>query len=191
MSHLMPQVILTQRQIWDYLKPTPYPNKIKLPTIFSDIIFSMNNHNWFKLLTTFSVQFSSVAQSYLTLCNPMNRSMPGLPAHHQLLEFTQTHVHRVSDAIQPSHLLSSPSPPVPNPSQHQRLFQWVNSSHEVAKVLKDYKYILFVCFILIRINTLLLNSVNNWFCFYFMYLSSSKNEIRLTKELYAYLFVLL
>ena len=66
----------------------------------------------------------------------MNRSTPGLPIHHQLLEFTQTHVHRVGDAIQPSHPLSSPSPPAPNPSQHQGLFQWVNSSHEVAKVLE-------------------------------------------------------
>ena len=83
-----------------------------------------------------SVQFSSVAQSCPTLCNPMNRSTPGLPVHHQLPEFTQTHVHRVSDAIQPSHPLSSPSPPAPNPSQHQGLFQWVNSSHEVAKVLE-------------------------------------------------------
>ena len=82
------------------------------------------------------VQFSSVAQSCPTLCDPMNRSTPGLPVHHQLLEFTQTHVHRVSDAIQPSHPLSSPSPPAPNPSQHQSLFQWVNSSHEVAKVLE-------------------------------------------------------
>ena len=68
-------------------------------------------------------QFSSVAQLCLTLCNPMNRSMPGLPVHHQLPEFTQTHVHRVSDAIQPSHPLSSPFPPAPNPSQHQSLFQ--------------------------------------------------------------------
>ena len=83
-----------------------------------------------------SLQFSSVAQSCPTLCNPMNRSMPGLPVHHQLLEFTQTHVHQVSDAIQPSHPLSSPSPPAPNPSQHQHLFQWVNSLHEVAKVLE-------------------------------------------------------
>ena len=66
----------------------------------------------------------------------MNRSMPGLPVHQQLLEFTQTHVHRVGDAIQPSHPLSSPSPPAPNPSQHQGLSQWVNSSHEVAKVLE-------------------------------------------------------
>ena len=80
--------------------------------------------------------FSSVTQSCPTLCDPMNRSTPRLPVHHQLLEFTQTHVHRVGDAIQPSHPLSSPSPPAPNPSQHQRLFQWVNSSHEVAKVLE-------------------------------------------------------
>ena len=66
----------------------------------------------------------------------MNRSTPGLPVHHQLPEFNQTHIHRVSDAIQPSHLLSSSSPPAPNPSQHQSLFQWVNASHEVAKVLE-------------------------------------------------------
>ena len=70
-----------------------------------------------------SVQFSSVAQSCLTLCDPMNCSTPGLPVHHQLPEFTQTHVHRVSDVMQPSHPLSSPSPPAPNPSQHQSLFQ--------------------------------------------------------------------
>ena len=70
-----------------------------------------------------SVQFSSVAQSCPTLGDPMNRSMPGLPVHHQLPEFTQTHVHQANDAIQPSHLLLSPSPPAPNPSQHQSLFQ--------------------------------------------------------------------
>ena len=70
-----------------------------------------------------SVQFSSVAQSCLTLFDPMNCSMPGLPVHHKLPKFTQTHVHRVGDAIQPSHPLSSPSPPGPNPSQHQGLFQ--------------------------------------------------------------------
>ena len=74
-----------------------------------------------------SVQFSSVAQSCPTLYNPMNHSTPGLPVHHQLPEFTQAQVHRLSDAIQPSHPLSSPSPPAPNPSQHQSLFQWVNS----------------------------------------------------------------
>ena len=65
-----------------------------------------------------SLQFSSVTQSCPTLCNPMNRSTPGLPVHHQLPEFTQTHIYRVGDAIQPSHPLSSPSPPAPNPSQH-------------------------------------------------------------------------
>ena len=84
-------------------------------------------------------QFSSVAQSCLTLCNPMNRSTPGLPVHHQLPEFTQTHVHRVGDAILPSHPLSSPSPPAPNPSQRQSLFQWVSSSHEVPKVV-DFNF---------------------------------------------------
>ena len=83
-----------------------------------------------------SVQFSSVALLCPTLCDPINRSTPGLPVHHQLPEFTQTHVHWVGDTIQPSHSLSFPSPPGPNPSQHQGLFQWVNSSHEVAKVLE-------------------------------------------------------
>ena len=82
------------------------------------------------------VQFSSVAQSCLTLCDPMNHSTPGLPVHHQLPEFTQTHVHQVGDAIQPSHPLSSPSLPAHNPSQHQSLFQQVNFSHEVAKLLE-------------------------------------------------------
>ena len=82
------------------------------------------------------VTIRSDAQSCPTLCDPMNRSTPGLPVHHQLPESTQTHVHQVSDAIQPSHPLSSPSPPAPNPSQHQGLFQSVNSLHEVAKVLE-------------------------------------------------------
>ena len=79
-----------------------------------------------------SDQIRSVAQSCPTLCDSMNHSTPGLPVHHQLPEFTQTHVHRVSDAVQPSHPLASPSPPAPTPSQHQSLF----SSHEVAKVLE-------------------------------------------------------
>ena len=73
-------------------------------------------------ITKTSVQFSSVTQSCPALCDPVNRSIPGLPVHHQLPEFTQTHVHRVSDAIQPSHPLLSPFPPAPNPSQHQSLF---------------------------------------------------------------------
>ena len=76
-----------------------------------------------KITTEINLQFSSVVQSCPTLCNPMNRSMPGLPVHHQLLMFAQTHVHWVRDAIQPCHPLSSPSPPAPNPSQHQSLFQ--------------------------------------------------------------------
>ena len=86
--------------------------------------------------SVYSVQFSSVAQSCPTLCNPVNRSTPGLSVYHQLSEFTQTHVHRVSDTIQPSHPPLSPSPPAPNSSQIQSLFQWVNSLHEVAKVLE-------------------------------------------------------
>ena len=83
-----------------------------------------------------SAQLSSVTQSCPTLPDAMNRSTPGLPVHHHLPEFTQTHVHRVGDAIQPSHPASSPSSPAPNPSQHQSLFQRVNSSHEVTKVLE-------------------------------------------------------
>ena len=82
------------------------------------------------------IQFSSVAQSCQTLCDPINCSMPGLPVHHQLPESTQTHVHRVNDTIQPSHPLSSPSPPALNLAQHRGLFRWVNASHQVAKVLE-------------------------------------------------------
>ena len=91
---------------------------------------------WFLLyniMNQLSVQFSSVTQSCLTLCDPMNCSTPGLPVHHQLPEFTQTHVHWVGDAIQPSHPLSSPSPPALNLSQHERLFKWVSSLHQVTK----------------------------------------------------------
>ena len=106
---------------------------------------SLHNHNWKVSVLQHSsclvVQcshlytFSSVTQSCPTLCDPMECSMPGLPVHHQLPEFTQTHVHRVSDAIQPSHPLSSPSPPTFNLSQHQSLSQGVSSLHQVAKVL--------------------------------------------------------
>ena len=91
---------------------------------------------WNTVIFFSSVQFSSVTQSCLTLCNTMNRSTPGLSVHHQLPEPTQTHVHRVSDAIQPCHPLSSPSPPSFNLSQHQGLFKWVSSSHQVARVLE-------------------------------------------------------
>ena len=86
------------------------------------------------LVNISSVQFNHSVMS--DSLGPHNHSTPGLPIHHQLLEFTQTHVHRVGDAIQPSHSLSSPSPPAPNPSQHQSLFQRVSSLHEVAKVLE-------------------------------------------------------
>ena len=83
---------------------------------------------WTEMVTTvvdqgLSVQFSSVAQSCPTHCDPMNHSTPGLPVHQQFPEFTQTHVHQVGDAIQPSHPLSSPPPTAPNPSQHQGFFQ--------------------------------------------------------------------
>ena len=97
----------------------------------------------FFMLSTLSISILSVLiissvqlLSHVRLCDPMNRRTPGLPVHHQLPESTQTHVHRVGDAIQPCHPLSSLSPPTPNPSQHQGLFQWVNSSHEMAKVLE-------------------------------------------------------
>ena len=93
------------------------------------------NKNKRMLSTVYKVIFSSVAQLCPTLWDPMYCSMPGLPIHHQLLESTQTHVHWVGDAIQPSHPLSSPSPPALNFSQHQGLFQWVSSLHWVAKVL--------------------------------------------------------
>ena len=101
----------------------------KPPTVFADV----TQLRW-ALLD--SVQFSSVAQSCLTLCDPNACNKPGLPVHHQLPEFTQTHVHRVGDAIQPSHSLLSTSPPAFNLCQHQGLFKWVRSSHQVTKVLE-------------------------------------------------------
>ena len=124
---------------WSLLKGVTFPRppisnssgSNRVTIVHPASALSFENDQWLS-----SVQFSSVAQSCPTLCDPTNCSTPGLPVHHQLPEFTQTHVHRVSDAIQPSHPLSSPSPPAPNPSQHQSLFQWVNSSHEVAKVLE-------------------------------------------------------
>ena len=87
------------------------------------IVFTLTFVGCVFLFCKYVSQFSSVAQSCPTLCDPMNRSTPGLPVHHQPPEFTQTHIHRVSDAIQPSHPLLSPSPLAPNPSQHQSLFQ--------------------------------------------------------------------
>ena len=97
-------------------------------------MFDRNQCNTVKQLPFNSIQFSSVAQSCLTLCNPTDCSMLGFTVHHQLPELTQTHVHQVSDAIEPSHPLSSPSPPVFNLSQDQGLFQWISSLHEVARV---------------------------------------------------------
>ena len=91
---------------------------------------------YMKKCSTSLIHFSSVTQSCPALNDPMNRSMPGLPVHHKLPELTQTHAHRGSGAIQPSHRLSSPSPPALNPYQHQGLLQRVNSLHEVAKVLE-------------------------------------------------------
>jgi len=120
-------------------KTPSWGNKYQWSQVISIPCIQLNNKSlprgkWPRIrphrIPTDSVQFSSVTQSCPILCDPMNRSMPGLPVHRQLPEFTQTHVHRVSDAIQPSHPLSSPSPSAPNPSQHQSLFQWVNSSHE-------------------------------------------------------------
>ena len=109
-------------------------------TLFMGVYFVVLYYNTFLneyiLHIASSVKFSSVAQSCLILCDPMNRSTPGLPVHHQLPESTQTHVHEVGDAIQPSHPLSSPSPPALNLSQHQGLFKWVSSSHQEAKVFK-------------------------------------------------------
>ncbi|CAI9156536.1 unnamed protein product [Rangifer tarandus platyrhynchus] len=100
---------------------SPVNPVVKTPTLNSGVVGSIPGQG--SKVPHATVQFSSVAQSCQTLCDLMNHSTPGLPVHHQLPKFTQTHVHRVSDAIQPSHPLSSPSPPAPNPSQHQGLFQ--------------------------------------------------------------------
>ena len=103
-------------------------------SILPSLQFSFHNHTWPQERP--SVQFNSVAQLCLTLCDPMDCIMPAFPVDDQLPELTQTHVHWVSDAIQSSHPLSSPSPPAFNLSQHQGLFNWVSSSHQVAKVLE-------------------------------------------------------
>ena len=115
------------------------------------------------------IQFSS-AQSCPTLCDPLNRSTPGLPVHHQLPEFTHTHIYRVSDAIQPSHPLSSPSPPAPNPSPNQSLFQWVNFSHEVMTP-KSY----FLLSTIIHCHLVL----SRWIFFMLYFLNSFPGLIRL------------
>ena len=110
----------------------------KQPSYLNQLVWHSQTH----LFISFSYhwlipyQFSSVAKSCPTLYNPMDRSTPGLPVYHQLLEFTQTHLHWISDAIQPSHPLSLPFPPTFNLSQHQGLFQWVSFLHQIAKVLE-------------------------------------------------------
>ena len=112
MANFLSQVIVSLDPI--YSRPN-------LSMSLIDHLLKLPNRPWDQTcsMCLSSVQFSSVTQSCLTLCDPMNRSTPGLPLHHHLLEFTQTHVHRVGDAIQPSHPLSSPFPPAPNPSQQQ------------------------------------------------------------------------
>ena len=100
-----------------YMNPNLHSSPIYIAKTWKQLKWT-SQINGKRKSSTYSVQFSSIAQSSLTLCDPMNPSTPGLPVHHQLPEFTQTHVHRVGDTIQPSHPLSSPSPPALNPSQH-------------------------------------------------------------------------
>ena len=122
--------------LWTVARQAPQSMEFSRKEYWSGSPFTSPGDLPYPAIEPTSLQFSSVAQSCLTLCDHMNHSMPGLPIHHHLLEFTQTHVHRVGDAIQPSQPLSSPSPPTPNPSQNQGLFQWVIFSPEVAKVLE-------------------------------------------------------
>ena len=117
----------SRQEYWSGL-PFPTPGDLPNPGIEpASLVSPALAGEFFTAGATLEAQFwyqiRSVTQSCLTLCDPMNCSTPGLSVHHQLPEFTQTHVHQVSDAIQPSHLLSSPSPLAPNPSQHQSLFQ--------------------------------------------------------------------
>ena len=109
---------------------------ISLKMIYSKYFLSSSIFSLKSVWSFFSLHFSSVTQLCLTLCDPMNHSMPGFPVHHQLPQFAQTHVHQVSDAIQASHPPLSPFPPDFNLSQHQSLFQWVSSSPQVAKLLE-------------------------------------------------------
>ena len=140
MSHIcpyvvrIPQVTCFSNDFSLSLKEKKSPKNV--PCVGKELCFSLIIHaaNMWPYLHI--SQFSSVARLFPTLCDPMNRSTPGFLVHHQLPEFNQTHVHCVSDAIQPSHLLSSPSPPALNLSQHQGLFRLVSSSHKVAKVLE-------------------------------------------------------
>ena len=113
-----------------------WPPDSKSQSIRKDPYLARPRDIWYSQVLLSSVQFSSFAQTCPTLCDPMDCSMPGSSTLHYLPEFAQTHVHWIADSVQPSHPLSSPSPLAPNPSQHQSLFQWVNSLHEVAKVLE-------------------------------------------------------
>ena len=125
LSSPKPTTINEMNKTWNLKRKNSW--LMYIPFIFPSFFSSYNSN---------SVQFSSVAQSCQTPCNPMDCSTPGIPVHHQPLAFIQTHVHWVSDAIQPSHPLSAPSPLTFNLSQHQGLFKWVSSSHQVAKVLE-------------------------------------------------------
>ena len=130
--HLVDDIWLWSHQFISFFICT-----VRLPVAYLGLLWELNE----KYMSHVAVPgmqkslISSVAQSCTTLCDPVNRSMPGLPVHQQLPVFTWTHVHQVGDAIQPSHPLSSPSP-APNPSQHQGLFQWVNTLHELANGLE-------------------------------------------------------
>ena len=131
-ERLSASITFNRRTWWELIDNACLVGLMPKKPFKRSFIFFFSNY----LFISNSVQFSSVAQSGPTLCNPINCSTPGLPAHHQLPQLTQTHVHRVGDAIQPSHPLSSPSPPALSLSQHQGLFQSVSSSHQVAKVLE-------------------------------------------------------
>ena len=115
-----------------------YKNKTPIYAVYKRPTSSLEMHTDWKWEAgkRYFMQFSSVSQSCLILCDPMNHSTPGLPVHHQLPESTQTHVHWVGNVIQPSHPLLSPSSPTLNLSQHQGLFKWVSSLHQVTKVLE-------------------------------------------------------
>ena len=129
-------VIILVSYKWSWLLPLPlFCISLLLPSLMNLIVLATFRHLRKHILRRVGVKRNGSVHSYPTLCDPMNRSTPGLPVYHQLPEFTQTCAHRVGDAIQLSHPLSSPSP-APNSSQHQGLFQWVNSLHQVAKVLK-------------------------------------------------------
>ena len=120
---------------WGFWRLTPNETSISIEEP-QQLALDVVGKKWIFKLIQETLQFNSVAQSCPTLCDPMNCSTPDLPVHHQLSEFTQTHVHRISDAIQPSHPLLSPSPPALNLSQHQGLLQGVSSLHQVTKVLE-------------------------------------------------------